>query len=1655
MTSESLAIALAVHDCSALQGQKSTVSFKIGAYSAESEPVDTIPTDNGRTCTYNFVTKIENIPLTEDFINQLASVPVVFQFNEYFEPLNKKDAKGAKPAAPAKPVSKGVGAPFPASGEPLQPASQTTAELLADWQKKVIGTVEVPLQAFIANCGFTNLDTDRIPIRPLPTPVDPTPASKGAKKPEKKPTTSVPDEIIDESTLPTTHIRIEFSQPLCELIDLRKWNAITIAVGGLFGLPSVWESRMQDNTPHNQLGTLFSLAFPLPFTRRDALAISNTFDAGQSTIETTTQTGSNPTNTDPIPSVLYAEAGKFVPPVSKLIQQIQEQQDLLAQEQAARLTQEHANEEAEPNANELSQMINTSFVMPPEALALPVSSASGQDAAGDSPSVWNIPEEGIPPISLLGEDDINFPIQHLHYASSEWRRPHVCFSGDLQPITKPTQGIPQTVLPHSSPLLGEESTIPLLLPTVDDLNSEKLSNQAQGEGEESNLTSSLPTTFTNNNSLTKSQKQSLGLPFFTPQDFPSPTDILDLFADAQPPFPQLIVSTPGHEPAIYRRILSPESVEHLKVYCTEKQKLPPQQQSSVVYETDKAILQSVISQQSQSQIDDKAKNVQQATPTATVQPLSVMVGLDNPVLPPPSSLPLFVERTAQIDNPSQPPQYRHSAAAFIPMEKLVVPGTTSFCVRAPLFDMNNQGQILDPKTQPPPSVDPAVAGKAAPAKVVKGGKGQDAGKDFDDGIGGDLAIGLSKGFVVIGICLERALFGAECDPNVENPQDRKPTAQTRILTPPEVIPSAHYSDSANIDLDNTDISSIPTQLAAAALKEEKHHRDTKQSFPALSIPSLSSLSNAILTAIVTIAQTANSSHQNTSKPQSIIIDDAPTQRSLLSMSEENTEATRLLNTLKENRILPSLQAQLEYALLHFIRETRSKQHQNGKPDAVPVSPSQISHSDFTPGEMDPNCVDFAGTLSTEVTESLNILIDSIKHFLSPSDSQASIDGKDQYPVKRRVSAPNAITDKNRTRETEKASTDSSSDTFGTKLLSSVVASFISTSSEYLLSTYPTLLPTPHLLSLFDEAKIHTPASALSYLDTLLAIQPQNARLWHQRGVFLLQHRDTFRAEECFHRALTYVGDISAARSSAGDLDKDGKVQKGQDRRRESPYFDSSLNITSGAPNEMLSAALPLLSLGCIKASNFRTVSEAESFFTNVVVEHERKNAFCWAILGVYYSITGKDDEAKHSFQMTQQLKQANTQPSANPRHVGQGLGEPGKMKRGLSTVGRVPSSPGQSFNQPLDDGKLNLNLDKLDNRGQDDKATGICGVGYDKPQFNRFTIPVLSQPLTTTSLGHDPFCLELAQFVFEQCGSIDMAERIVEMDLNRTGLSSFISPPPAQTNKPVQLRIQLQINTGDGLAPFDSSIFEDNPTQIGSATPISHDPFANPFSGGANATQEAFNSASTSDSFAYPTAPGLVWMARLALERRDFGRADRLLTKASECQKDFGDADRWRSHCLYDQGEIEAALPIYKKLTETPHVDPLVSFRYGSILFSKSRVVEAKSFFALSCSIWPTSTAFAQLAMCALSLGDENETEKMLNVAARYNPNSADVNAILAIVELRKEFPQDIEKTVFRSINDGNPNINLLAILLQTLQEKEMTDLQEMVQAKIESMSQE
>lgn len=177
---------------------------------------------------------------------------MTFQFFDYLEPQIKKSEKGTKKGEKPQ-LSKGVGSPF-ATGAPGDANSGLVENpQIGDLQKHVVGTVEVSLLPFLTEPGLQSIDTGRVNII-QPKPENLSNDNKTGKELDKKVRATDANqkgkdaqqsiqEKEEETPPPTTHIRVEISKAISDLVDLREWNVLSVAVGGLCGLPRIWEEK--------------------------------------------------------------------------------------------------------------------------------------------------------------------------------------------------------------------------------------------------------------------------------------------------------------------------------------------------------------------------------------------------------------------------------------------------------------------------------------------------------------------------------------------------------------------------------------------------------------------------------------------------------------------------------------------------------------------------------------------------------------------------------------------------------------------------------------------------------------------------------------------------------------------------------------------------------------------------------------------------------------------------------------------------------------------------------------------------------------------------------------------------------------------------------------------------------------------------------------------------------------------------------------------------------------------------------------------------------------------------------------------------------------------------------------------------------------------
>ncbi|KAA6381207.1 MAG: hypothetical protein EZS28_023266, partial [Streblomastix strix] len=406
---EHLAIAVAVTNLSRLRGVKSTVAFKFWEYEAESEPVDCEAVGNEFNATYNFVTTIDDITIDEEFINQLESTPIVFSFFEFIEVEKKKVEKpgAAKTAVAGKqPLSKGVGPPFPAAGQPEQPAATLQ---IGDLTRRLVGTVEVSLAQFVEKAGFSNIETGKIPIKTPPPPPPPpaqTTGKSGAKAASDAKAASAPetDYITSEDpNQPTTFIRVELSAPLCKLVDLRKWNTISITIGGLCGLPRVWEEKAKYNVEPQQQPVTYTASIPLPFTRRDALLLQQTQQVGGKDNETLASTIMSGTvgsttlgNSSAIPSqvqhcTMLVKNGVFVPAPLSNTSDISNTEAVNSPEKI-----QSANSESEIIRELSPPLVAVMMPVVPSSTTNQITQIPATNQQQIQENVWNLAEDGVP-----------------------------------------------------------------------------------------------------------------------------------------------------------------------------------------------------------------------------------------------------------------------------------------------------------------------------------------------------------------------------------------------------------------------------------------------------------------------------------------------------------------------------------------------------------------------------------------------------------------------------------------------------------------------------------------------------------------------------------------------------------------------------------------------------------------------------------------------------------------------------------------------------------------------------------------------------------------------------------------------------------------------------------------------------------------------------------------------------------------------------------------------------------------------------------------------------------------------------------------------------------------------------------------------------------
>lgn len=126
----------------------------------------------------------------------------------------------------------------------------------------MIGWLEVSLLPFVNQAGLSMIDLDDVPIKVYEnneqegktdgksTGKDGKDIKKSGGKDKKDKERESIDVGLTEGGIkeenqepPKTHVKIELSHPLCKMIDLREWNVLTVAIGGLCSLPRVWEDK--------------------------------------------------------------------------------------------------------------------------------------------------------------------------------------------------------------------------------------------------------------------------------------------------------------------------------------------------------------------------------------------------------------------------------------------------------------------------------------------------------------------------------------------------------------------------------------------------------------------------------------------------------------------------------------------------------------------------------------------------------------------------------------------------------------------------------------------------------------------------------------------------------------------------------------------------------------------------------------------------------------------------------------------------------------------------------------------------------------------------------------------------------------------------------------------------------------------------------------------------------------------------------------------------------------------------------------------------------------------------------------------------------------------------------------------------------------------
>jgi hypothetical protein len=225
----------------------------------------------------------------------------------------------------------------------------------------------------------------------------------------------------------------------------------------------------------------------------------------------------------------------------------------------------------------------------------------------------------------------------------------------------------------------------------------------------------------------------------------------------------------------------------------------------------------------------------------------------------------------------------------------------------------------------------------------------------------------------------------------------------------------------------------------------------------------------------------------------------------------------------------------------------------------------------------------------------------------------------------------------------------------------------------------------------------------------------------------------------------------------------------------------------------------LLSVGCMKASVEETLYEAESFLTSVVVEVERKSCISWAILGAYYSFAGKESESQQAFTMAVQLRKSQTissQPlpsgaisSEDRKKVGSNM-QSSAFHSTANSQYQSSSSPQLSSNSKFVTGGVQPSYSlgfgpaktSVSDSGVVKREVRGIGIGFvvnsdsiiinnnffffflkDPPTFERYSIPLLANGFKRETIGHESFCLEVALFLIERCGCLDLAEWLIRM----------------------------------------------------------------------------------------------------------------------------------------------------------------------------------------------------------------------------------------------------------------------------------------------------